>query len=404
VTGSHDEEDFAALLEEFEGKSASPGRGPKVGDVIQGRVISISADAVFVELGGKSEGMLELDQVTDSEGKLICAVGDEIEARVVDAGGRSGCVVLRRTLSRGPEARAELAEAQETGLPVEGLVSAVNKGGVEVQVAGLRGFCPMSQLDLRFVEDPGSYVGQRLTFRVTRYELGRGNQANLVLSRRALLEEEQAAKAAELRARLEVGAVLDGTVVTLKPYGAFVDLGGLEGMLHVSELGFGRVGQPSDVLSPGQRIKVQVLKIEAGERGRGERISLSLKALERDPWLDAVAQFPAGTRARGQVVRIQPFGAFIELAPGVEGLVHVSEMGGGGGGSAGGVNPRTRVKVGQEVEVKVLALDLERRRISLSMDEAARDDEAADEDMARQHAPRAQGLGTLGDLLKKKRR
>ena len=202
-----------------------------------------------------------------------------------------------------------------------------------MQVAGARAFCPISQIDARHVEDASVWVGQKLAFRITRYESAGKGRENIVLSRRALLEEEKRVRATELQGRLTVGAVLPGTVTTLKEYGAFVDLGGVEGMLHISEIGFSRIAHPKDVLAVGQQLTVQILKIErvdqAGDPRRHDKISLSLKALEGDPWSDAVRRFPEGLTLPGTVARVEVFGAFVEIAPGIEGLVHVSEMGGG---------------------------------------------------------------------------
>jgi small subunit ribosomal protein S1 len=392
------DEDFASMLAEFEsGKPRAEKKRPRVGDVIQGAVISIGKDAVFVDAGGKAEGVLERSQVSDADGKLLVQVGDKLEARVVaDAG---GVLTLRVKLGgRGPEVRAELQQAQELGIPVEGVVQEVVKGGVSVDVAGVRGFCPASQLDARFVEDLSTYVGKRLTFRITRYEA-----RNLVLSRRALVEEEKEKLAAQTRKKLEPGAVLRGKVVGFKPFGAFVDLGGVEGMLHVSELGYARVDRPEDVLHLGQELDVAVLKIEPGERGargdrdRGERISLSLKALASDPWTDATARLAEGERVRGTITRLQPFGAFVEIAPAVEGLVHISELGAGRRIN----HPKEVVAIGQEVEAVVLAIDHERRRLSLSM--AASKDATPDDVAAAVRAQPPAKLGTLGDLLLKKK-
>jgi small subunit ribosomal protein S1 len=382
---SNDDEDFAAMFAASE-KDKPRTKRPKVGDVVRGKVISVGKEAVFIDVGGKAEGTLDRSQVTDHEGKLLVKVGDELEARVVaDAG---GVLTLRTKLGRGPEARAELAQAQELGIPVEGLVTEVVKGGVSVDVAGVRGFCPASQIDNRFVEDLNVFVGQRLTFRVTRYE-GR----NLVLSRRALLDEEKEKRAVETRKNLVPGAVIRGKVVGFKPFGAFVDLGGIEGMLHISELGFTRVEKPEDVLRLGQELDVAILKVEPGEKG--ERISLSLKALANDPWVDSTANLHEGSRVKGTVTRLQPFGAFVEIAPGVEGLVHISELGAGRRIN----HPKEVVSVGQQVEASVLAVDHEKRRLSLSM--AASKDASPDE--IAQAAPKApKTLGTFGDLLKKK--
>lgn len=368
---------------------------PRAGDLVSGTIISIGKDAVFVDLGGKAEGTLDRAQVEDREGKLLVAVGQTIEARVAQDAG--GVLSLRIKVMRGPEAKAELVSAQELGLPVDGLVTEVIKGGLTVDVAGVRGFCPASQIDNRFVEDQSGYVGQRLTFRITRYEPG--GRGNLVLSRRVLLEEEREKLAAKTREHLKVGAVLRGKVVGFKPFGAFVDLGGIEGMLHVSELGFSRVERPEDVLTLGQEVDVAVLKIEPGEKG--QRIALSLKALATDPWQDASRTLTDGARVKGKITRMQPFGVFVEVAPGIEGLVHISELGAGRRIN----HPREVVSEGQEVEVAVMGIDPERRRVSLSMAAAAAGGGASAEDVAAatQRQPASAQLGTLGDLLKFKK-
>jgi small subunit ribosomal protein S1 len=356
--------------------------------MVKGTIISIGKDTVFVDVGGKAEGTLGRDQVSDPEGKLLVKQGDTIEARVAaDAG---GVLTLRVKLGRGPEARAELQQAFELGVPVDGLVTEVVKGGVSVDVAGVRGFCPASQVDARFVEDLAAYVGQRLQFRITRYE-----PRNLVLSRRALVEEAKEKLASETRKKLEVGAVLRGKVVGFKPFGAFIDLGGIEGMLHISELGHIRVERPEDVLALGQELDVAVVKLEPGDKG--ERISLSLKALASDPWRDATSQLTEGQRVKGTITRLQPFGAFVEIAPGVEGLVHISELGAGRRIN----HPKEVVAVGQPVEASVLAVDHERRRLSLSL--AASSDASPDEIASA--APKAPAkLGTFGDLLARARK
>lgn len=399
-----DDEDFAALLAEYDekqpkGKGGKAPRGPEIGDMVKARIVSVGAEAVFVDLGGKAEGMIEIDQVVDKDGKVTVKVGDTIEARVVDTGAKTGFVVLRRTMAKGAEAKSELVQAFEHRIPVEGLVTASIKGGVEVQVAGVRAFCPVGQLDLRFVEDPAVFVGQRLEFRITKLEPGRGGQTNLVLSRRAILAEAAEARATELRKTLEVGTVVRGTVTTVKDYGAFVDIGGIEGMLHVSELGFARVGHPSEVLRVGQPVEVLVTKIEkTTDPKRPEKISLSLKALESDPWSELADRFPVGTRVKGKVVRLQPFGAFVEVAPGIEGLVHVSQL-----SADKRVNhPRDVVELNQEVEVTVLGVDIDRRRISLSMTADPEADAAAAEDLAAVKKSANRSLGTFADLLNKK--
>lgn len=389
-----DDDDFASMFAQTErdaprGKAA---RRPQPGDVVKGVITSVGKDAVFVDIGGKAEGVLDRDQVADDDGSLRVKVGDTVEARV--AGERGGSLVLRVKLGRGAEAKAELVQAFELGIPVEGKVTGAIKGGLEVDVAGVRGFCPASQADARYVADLTTLIGSTLEFRVTRYEHG-----NLVLSRRALLEEENARKAAELKGRLEVGAVLRGKVVGFKPFGAFVDLGGIEGMLHVSQLGYGRVEKPEDILSLGQEVDVQVLKIEEQGEGKKARIALSLKTLQADPWVEATRDLPIGGRVKGEITRLESFGAFVQLAPGVEGLVHISELGAG----RRLMHPKEVVSPGQAVEVTILSIDPDKRRLSLSMAEAARAQEQAELIEARAAVPPApKKLGTFADLFAKK--
>ncbi|MBA3461132.1 MAG: 30S ribosomal protein S1 [Deltaproteobacteria bacterium] len=382
-----DDEDFAAMLAASEVGQKRTKR-PKVGDQIKGKVISIGHDTVFIDAGGKAEGTLEKAQVSDKEGKLLVKVGDTVEARVVSDAG--GTLQLRVKMGgRGPQASAELQQAAELGMPVEGTVTEVIKGGVSVDVAGVRGFVPASQMDARFVEDLAVFVGKKLTFKITRYEA-----RNLVLSRRALVEEENEKLATETRKKLEIGAVLRGKVVGFKSFGAFVDLGGIEGMLHVSELGHSRVDKPEDVLSLGQEIDVAVLKLEPGEKG--QRISLSLKALATDPWRETAAAFTPGQRMKGKITRLMQFGAFVEIAPGIEGLVHISELGAGRRIN----HPKEVVSPGQEVEVSVLRIDTDERKIALSMASSADGSpEEVAEAVKSQAAPAK--LGTFGDLLAK---
>jgi small subunit ribosomal protein S1 len=363
-----DNNDFGTILAEFEQDRPAVAEGaqaPKVGDKVSGKVLSIGPEAAFVDLGGKAEGMIDLAQVKDAEGQVTVNVGDKLEATVTGVDTETGSLVLKKRVGRGAEARSEIEQAHANGIPVEGLVSAVVKGGVEVQVSGLRGFCPVSQLDLRYVEDPERFVGQRLTFRVTKYEEGgKGRRPNIILSRRALLEEEQKAKATETREKLHPGAVVRGKVTSLTDYGAFLDLGGLEGMLHVSEIGYARTAHPKDVLTVGQELDVQILKIEPAKSGKqGERISLSRKAMEADPWKEAATRFPPGTKVRARVMRLETFGAFIEVAPGLEGLAHISELGAGRRIN----HSREVLELGQDVEVTVLGVDTDKRRISLSL-------------------------------------
>jgi small subunit ribosomal protein S1 len=375
---TENEKDFAQALAEFEQQGGEKREDPPMGAKVSGKILSIGEESAFVDLGTKSEALIETAQLKDAEGNLTVNVGDTIDATVTSSDPETGTLVLRRQAAgtgggsgkgggRGkqsnPEAEAEIKMAWQHGIPVEGVVSGINKGGAEVQVRGMRAFCPLSQLDLRYVEDPAQFVGQRLAFKVSQFEEGR-TRPNIVLSRRAILEEEQKSRAAEARSRIQVGSVVTGKVTSLASYGAFVDLGGLEGMLHVSEIGYSRLAHPKEVLNVGDEVEVQVIKIEKGkDEKKPERISLSRRSLEKDPWQEAAGKFPDGTEVTGKVMRMESFGAFVEIAPGVEGLLHISEIGGGRRLN----HPREALQQGQELPVRVLNVDTGKRRISLGM-------------------------------------
>lgn len=387
--------DFETLLEQFEREQTGASfREPQVGEKVKGTVVSIGREQLFVDLGGKAEGVMDVAEVTDPSGRLTVSVGDTLESSITGKDETTGTLLLGRQHGRHLHGLAELERAFSSQLPVEGQVTGVTKGGVEVQIGGQRGFCPASQIDVRFVDDLGEFVGQRLSFRITKLESGR--HTNLVVSRRVLLEAEQQARAAETRARLEVGAVLSGTVTAIKDFGAFVDLGGVEGMVHVSELAFGHIRHPGEVLSVGQPVEVSVLRIDPTDNPRQpERIALSIRALSRDPWQDAAARYPAGARVRGTITRIQAFGAFVELEPGIEGMIHVSELGTGRRVS----HPQEAVSTGQAVEATVLGVDSSRRRISLTLDPSKQTD-AEETKTFRDYGKPREGFATLGDLLR----
>ncbi|RPH53423.1 S1 RNA-binding domain-containing protein, partial [bacterium] len=294
-SGGEESKDFAQVLAEFEQASPAQRENPAPGSKVSGKILSIGEESVFIDLGAKSEGMIAAAELRDAEGNLTVNVGDTIEATVTGTDPETGALTLRRKTGgkgggkKAAEVHPEIRQAYENNLPLEGLVTGLNKGGAEIQVYGMRAFCPLSQLDLRYVPDPQQYVGQRLAFKVNRLEEGNrgGRGPNIVLSRRAYLEEEQQRQATETRDKLQIGAILTGRVTSLTTYGAFIDLGGIEGMLHVSEIGYARTSHPQDVFTLGQEVEVQVIKIEKGkDEKRPERISLSRRALERDPWRD----------------------------------------------------------------------------------------------------------------------
>lgn len=394
-----EEEDFAALLAASEKEAPRQRRQIATGDLVRGRVIAIGANSAFIEIGGKGEAMIDVAELRDpATGELQSAVGDTIEATVVDDGATSGNIVVRRTAGRGNRVPGELEQALAHGIAVEGVVTSEVKGGFEVQFGPARAFCPGSQIDRRRGE-PSAYVGQRLRFRVTKIDNG---GRNIVVSRRVLLDEEAAAQAAETWQRIEVGAVLEGQVTSVRDFGAFVDLGGVEGLIHVSELGHARVSHPSDVLQPDQTVHVKVVKVDTGGEGGRPRIGLSLRALAPDPWAAARGSIAVGATLSGVVRRLEPFGAFVEVAPGIDGLAHVSKLALDRRIS----HPRQVVTIGDTVEVTVLAIDDAQRRISLSMVEKARRERDANETVARNEEEAAldrtnerKGLGTLSELL-----
>jgi small subunit ribosomal protein S1 len=346
-------EDFATLF-----ARAEAGPALEMGQVVKGRVILIGAESVFVDVGGKGEAWIERAELTDDEGRLRVAVGDEIEATVVSAGDE---VRLSHRLRQGAHVREALAAAAQTGVPVEGRVAAVIKGGYEVTVGGLRAFCPFSQMDLRRVETAEDFVGRVLEFRITTYgERGR----NIVVSRRQLLEEQAAKAAEETRHKVVPGAVLPGTVASLADFGAFVDLGGVQGLVPVSEISHSRVGRPADRLRVGEPVVVKVLRVDEEKR----RISLSLKALEGDPWTGVPGRLRERQVVRGRAVRSTDFGVFVELLPGVDGLLHISEIPRHRQGAM-----REAVTAGAELTVMIVGIDSGKRRVALALapDDAA---------------------------------
>jgi small subunit ribosomal protein S1 len=389
-------EDFAALLAASE-KAAAPRAA--VGERVRGRVIALGAGSAFVEIGGKGEATIDTAEFRDPQsGEVALAVGDEIEATVVDDGRSSGSVVLKRTVGRGGHVPGELEQALAHSLAIEGVVTGEIKGGYEVQIGSVRAFCPGSQIDRRR-GTPADYVGQRLQFRVTRIEAG---GRNIVVSRRALLDDEAARQAEQTWERIQVGNVLEGRVSSVRDFGAFVDLGGVEGLVHISEIGHGRVAHPSDVLQDGQAVEVKVIKVDPPDAQGRARIGLSLRALAPDPWATARQAFPVGATVPGTVRRVEPFGAFVEIAPGVDGLVHISKLTLDRRLS----HARQAVSIGEAVQVTVLGVDEAQRRISLSMVENTRRDRDAQEQTERRDEAAALGqvnerksLGTFADLL-----
>jgi small subunit ribosomal protein S1 len=351
---NNEEPSFEELLK---ASSEGPGRRLFPGDKVSGKVLKVSKDTIFVDLGGKSEGIADIQEFLDKEGHLTLKEGDWVEMRVSST--RDGIHLTKGMKVQGPDALDMLREAKENAIPVEGRVSSVVKGGFEINFSGIRAFCPLGQMDIQFCEKPEEHVGARYPFRIMEIkEKGK----NIIVSRRVLLEEEQEKKSKETLARLRPDLECEGRVTKLTDFGAFVDIGGIEGMVHISEISHGRISHPSEILKPGQQVKVKVMKFEPDREGR-PKVSLSIKALELDSWGKGLG-FEEGEIIRGKVSRLTDFGAFVEVAPGVDGLVHISEI------SYERVSHPSRfLHEGDMVDVLVMGIDRETRRISLSIKE-----------------------------------
>lgn len=331
------------------------------GDLVSGTVVKIEHDEVLLDIGFKSEGVIpsrELSIRKDTDPSEVVSLGDEIEALVLQKEDKDGRLILSKKRAEYERAWIRIEEKFNAGENVEGEVIEVVKGGLILDI-GLRGFLPASLVDLRRVKDLSAYMGTRIEARVI--EMDR-NRNNVVLSRRVVLEESRKQERNEILEHLEKGMRLKGFVSSIVDFGAFVDLGGIDGLVHISELSWNHVNHPTEVVKVGQEVEVEVLDVDL----KRERISLGLKQTTEDPWKSLVKNFPIGAIVEGQVTKLVPFGAFIELGEGIEGLVHISEM------AKGHVEQPTQVaKVGDTVQVKVMEIDLDRRRVSLSMKSAA---------------------------------
>ena len=331
------------------------------GDLIDGTVVKIEHDEVLVDIGFKSEGVIparELSIRKDADPSEVVNLGDKIEALVLQKEDKDGRLILSKKRAEYERAWIQVEDKFKAGEVVTGEVIEVVKGGLILDI-GLRGFLPASLVDLRRVKDLSAYLGTEIEARVI--EMDR-NRNNVVLSRRVLLEEGRKNERAEILEKLSKGMRLKGTVSSIVDFGAFVDLGGIDGLIHISELSWSHVNHPSEVVKVGEEVEVEVLDVDL----QRERISLGLKQTTEDPWTKLVETYPVGTVVDGKVTKIVPFGAFIELGANVEGLVHISEM-----AMKHIDSPTQVVHVGDAVKVKVMDVNVERRRISLSMKAAA---------------------------------
>jgi len=381
------DDDFATLFAASEQTARI-----ETGQPVTGTIVALGSDVAFVNVGAKGEATIALDELRDDDGALEAAVGDRIEATVVST---AGGIRLSRKLQRGAATARQLEDASRSGLPVEGKVEALVKGGYSVTIARQRAFCPHSQIDTIREADPSVHLGRVYTFRITRYADG---GRTFVVSRRALLEAENQVRADELRRSLAVGDVVRGRVVSVREFGAFVDVGaGVQGLLHVSEMAWSRVAQPSAIVAPGQDVAVKILKIDSATG----QIALGLKQLEADPWSAVPATFEVGDVREGRVTRLADFGAFVELAPGIEALAHASTF-----PPTGRLGSWAKsLAVGQTAAFEILSIDVENRRIGVSMRDSGSADDVGREIDVRDYAERAgaqtsTSFGSLADKLR----
>ena len=344
---------FAALFE------ASTTRTDQLreGDIVAGSVIKVGKDTVVVDIGYKSEGVIPIDEFLDETGNIDVSAGDQVDVLVEAKENEYGLVLLSKEKADKLKVWDEISAACERDELISGTITQRVKGGLSVTIkGGVKAFLPGSQVDLRPVRNLDKLIGQTFDFKVIKFNKKRGN---IVLSRRVLLEQERAEKRAETVERLHEGAILMGVVKNITDYGAFIDLGGIDGLLHITDMAWGRINHPSEMFEVGQSVEVKVLKFDRDS----QRVSLGYKQIRPDPWSDADFKYPIGAIVRGKVVSIPDYGAFIELEDGIEGLVHISEM----TWNKRIKHPSKLVEIGDVVEAKVLGIDVENKRISLGM-------------------------------------
>jgi len=344
-------DEFAALLEE-----SLTGTALQEGSVVKGTVVGIEKDVAVIDVGLKTEGRVPLKEFGVAGRPSELSVGDEVDVYLERVENAAGEAVLSREKARREESWTRLEEKYKAGERVEGVIFNRVKGGFTVDLDGAVAFLPGSQVDIRPIRDVAPLMNTPQPFQILKMDRRRGN---IVVSRRSVLEETRAEKRSEIVARLEEGQVIDGVVKNITDYGAFIDLGGIDGLLHVTDMAWRRVNHPSEIVNVGDTVKVQIIRINP----ETQRISLGIKQLESDPWEGIATKYPVGSRFKGTVTNITDYGAFVELEPGVEGLIHVSEM----SWTKKNIHPGKIISTSQEVEVQVLEVDPDKRRISLGL-------------------------------------
>ena len=355
------------------------------GQSIETEIVSISGDCIFLQLSGKSEGVLDKAEMTDRDGNLTVKEGDRIKVYFLSS--QNGEMQFTTRISGDKAGKAVLESAFINGIPVEGVVEKEVKGGFEVKIGDTRAFCPYSQMGLKRVDEPGSYIGKHLTFKISEHgENGR----NILVSNRAILEEEQIKKIEILKKKLKKDMVIKGEIIKIQDFGAFVDLGGVQALLPISEISRSRIEDINKSLSVGQEIEASIIQLDWPK----ERITLSMKALLSDPWDNAHIKYKRGSKHVGKVVRITNFGAFVSLEPGLDGLIHVSEI----KGDARDNNPGASLKSGQSLTVLINSIDIEKKRISLKPASSIQQDE----DNKKYLEPESEVYNPFAALLKDK--
>ncbi len=358
--------------DEFEALIEQSLNAPRPGDVLTGRVLLVTRDSVIVDINYKCEGQAPLAEFLDSDGHVVVKEGDEIDVYFDGTETENGTVMLSRAKAEKFKIWRELEKAFQTDTPVEGVVQGKVKGGLKVDI-GVPAFLPGSHVDVRPARSLDRYIGQRGRFQILKFNRARGN---VVVSRRSVLERERASLKEQTLKVLEEGVILEGSVKNITDYGAFVDLGGLDGLLHITDMSWGRLQHPSEAVKVGDKVKVVVLKYDP----QRERVSLGMKQILPDPWTRAAESYPVGMRVTGKVVSVTDYGAFVELEKGIEGLIHVSEM----SWTKRAVHPSKVVAVGSQVEVQVLGVDEANRRISLGLKQT---EPNPWQELAQKHAP-----------------
>lgn len=351
--------DFGAMLDTYEKESAA---AIQEGEIVRGTVVSISDQNVLVDIGFKSEGIVPREEFLDREGNITVKRGEEVDVLIKSIENQDGYAILSRAAAVQVQSWEKLRRAHQNHETITGRVVDRIKGGLKVDLEGVPAFLPGSQVDVRPVRNLEAFMNQEIEVRVIKLNRKRGN---VVVSRKAVLEEVTGKKKAETLENIEESVVIEGTVKNITDYGAFIDLGGIDGLLHIIDMSWGRIQSPNDILKVGDNIQVKVLKFDRDK----ERISLGYKQLMPDPWQSVAERFPPGTRVRGKVVSLTDYGAFIEIEPGVEGLVHVTEM----TWSKRLKHPSKILSIGQEVEAVVLDVDPNNRRVSLGLKQISED-------------------------------